>query len=48
MAIEKSGDSVKVIALDAENISRIICGEPCVHSMLHFDDMACLNVPSSR
>jgi hypothetical protein len=31
-----------VIELNAENLRRIVCDEPCVRSVLHFDDMFCL------
>ncbi|MCI0441234.1 MAG: hypothetical protein L0177_19200 [Chloroflexi bacterium] len=44
VAVEKIGDSIEVIELDSENIERILRGEPCVHSTLHFDEMGCLNV----
>jgi len=34
--VEKLGDSINVIELHAENRGRILRGEPCVSSMLHF------------
>lgn len=46
IAVEKLGDAVKMIELDAENIRRILYNEPCVHSTLYFDEMRCLNVKS--
>jgi len=44
IAVEKLGDRVEVIELNTENLRRIVCDEPCVRSVLHFDDMFCLNV----
>jgi hypothetical protein len=44
IAVEKLGDCIEVVELNAENLRRIVCSEPCVRSILHFDDMFCLNV----
>jgi len=48
ITVEKLGDSVRVIELNSENIGRILRGEPCFHSPLHFDEMSCLNVRGSK
>ena len=34
----------KVIELTETNKKKIISGQPCEHSSLHFDDMVCLNL----
>jgi len=39
IAIEKLGERVEVIELDAEKIKRIVRGESCVRSILHFHEM---------
>jgi len=44
LTVAKSGDSIEVIELEAKNIEHILRGEPCAHSMLHFDGLRCLNV----
>ena len=43
IAVEKLGDSAEVIELNTENLRCIVSGEPCIRSVLHFDDMFCLN-----
>jgi hypothetical protein len=44
IAVEKCGDRVEVIELEAKNVQRIVRGEPCIRTTLHFDEMSCLNV----
>ena len=34
----------EVIELTDANKKRIVSGEPCEHSRLHFDEMTCLNL----
>jgi len=34
----------EVIELTATNKNKVISGQPCEHSTLHFDDMGCLNL----
>ena len=44
IAVDKRENSVEVIELNSENITRIIQGNPCLQSVLKFDQMSCLNV----
>lgn len=45
IAAKKSDKMVwEVIELTETNKKRIISGQPCEHSNLHFDDMSCLNL----
>jgi hypothetical protein len=48
IAVEKLGDRVEVIELEAKNVQRIVRGEPCVRTTLHFDEMSCLNVRDQK
>jgi len=48
IAMRKRGRTVEVVALDTANIGRIVRGEPCVRTRLHFDDMNCLNLHVKR
>ncbi len=34
----------EVVELTQENKERIVTGQPCEHSNLHFDEMNCLNI----
>ena len=34
----------EVVELTATNKNKVISGQPCEHSTLHFDDMGCLNL----
>jgi len=45
IAIKKVDEKVwEVVELSRENRQRIITGQPCEHSSLHFDEMNCLNI----
>lgn len=45
IAVKKMDDQVwEVIELTEANKQKIASGQPCEHSKLHFDDMACLNL----
>jgi len=48
MAVRKIDEKVwEVIELTEANKKKIISGQPCEHSSLHFDDMDCLNFRQS-
>ena len=45
IAVGKIGEKVwEVIELTEGNRQRIILGQPCEHTRLHFDKMTCLNL----
>lgn len=45
VAVKKIDEEVwEVIELTEANKKKVICGEACEHSSLHFDDMDCLNL----
>ena len=45
IAVKKVDEKVwEVVELTRENKERIITGQPCKHSNLHFDEMNCLNI----
>jgi hypothetical protein len=45
IAVKKRDDHVwEVIELTEANKQKLVAGQPCAHSSLHFDDMACLNL----
>ena len=45
IAVKKIDKKVwEVIELTETNKKKIISGQPCEHSSLHFDDMVCLNL----
>jgi len=45
IAVMKSGEKeLTVVELTAENRLRILRGQPCETSLLHFDDMGSLNL----
>jgi hypothetical protein len=48
IAVRKRGRTVEVVELDQANIDRLVRGEPCVRTRLHFDDMSCLNLDAPR
>jgi hypothetical protein len=48
LTVEKHGESVTVIELDRENSLRILHDEPCVRSVLQFDELSCLNVRQAK
>jgi hypothetical protein len=45
IAVRKVDEKVwEVVELTPGNKERIITGQPCEHSSLHFDEMNCLNI----
>ena len=45
LGVKKADGKVwEVIELTEANRKRVISGQPCEHSHLHFDDMDCLNL----
>ncbi len=45
IAVKKVDQEIwEVVELTRENKDRIITGQPCQHSSLHFDEMNCLNI----
>jgi hypothetical protein len=45
IAVKKiNAKSWQVIELTETNKKKIIAGEPCSHSPLHFNEMSCLNL----
>lgn len=45
VAVKKIDEEVwEVIELTEANKKKLISGQPCEHSSLHFDDMVCLNL----
>jgi hypothetical protein len=45
IAVKKIDEKVwEVIELTEANKKKLISGQPCEHSNLHFDDMVCLNL----
>jgi hypothetical protein len=44
IVVEKLGDRIEVIELEAKNVQRIVRGETCVRTKMHFEEMSCLNV----
>ncbi len=45
VAVKKTDENVwEVIEFTETNKKKIISGQPCKHSSLHFDDMVCLNL----
>ena len=45
IAVKKIDEKVwEVVELTETNKEKIISGQPCEHSNLHFDDMSCLNL----
>jgi len=49
VAVKKIDEKMwETVELTETNKKRIISGQPCEHSNVHFDDMQCLNLRSSR
>jgi hypothetical protein len=49
IAVKKMGEKVwEVVELTETNRKKITSGQPCDHSALRFEDMACLNLRSGQ